>query len=238
METLFGGTMQTIGLLESERAAPQAGFGSAASIALHVVVLAFAIAATSHARNAVGESTALYRVLPRFSPPVVAAPHARERTQAPARRNSSIPIPFPTVTPVTVSTPSIGPIVATSVGSQTAPLPGGVAGGDTSATPGPRTSPFDEMEVDVPASALPGQRGPAYPERLRANGVEGRVVARFIIGKDGRIEGDPVIVSATADEFAAAVKRYLAGTRYRAAMKNGEPVRQLAEQEFDFAMRR
>ena len=45
-------------------------------------------------------------------------------------------------------------------------------------------------------------------------------------------------VLATTDEFAASVRRYLSIARYRPATKNGEAVRQLAEQEFTFTIRR
>ncbi len=230
--------MQRIALLESEKHAEKSGAGSAASIALHVLVLAFAIAVTSHAGVGHKREEAVYIPLPRWKPDVrmVSQPVTKRVVNA-SPRVPAFSVAVPTVIPSIIPAPTIPEAVPTAIGPASIAVPGSQPGTDTTARTIPGGAPFAADEVDVAASALPGQRGPAFPEALRMMGLEGRVVARFIIGKNGRVEADPTIVSAPDDQFASAVKRYLATARYRPATKNGEPVRQLAEQEFDFTVR-
>jgi protein TonB len=228
--------MQRIALLESEKHVDRAAGGSAASIALHVVVLAFAIAVTSHAGSGTKSRDAVYVALPPWRPQVtmISHPVTHHAANSPPRSQTTISVAVPSVIP----DPGISPDVPTAIGPAASAVPGAQPGTDTAVAATRGDSPFGVEEVDVPASVLSGQRGPIYPEGLRAMGIEGRVVARFVIGKTGRVEADPTIVSSSDDEFAAAVRRYLTTARYRPATKNGEPVRQLAEQEFDFTVRR
>ncbi|MDQ6717151.1 MAG: TonB family protein [Gemmatimonadota bacterium] len=230
--------MQRIALLESEKHIAGSGNGSAASIALHAVVLAFAIAVTSHAGRR-DKPSAIYVPLPRFQPEVRmvtqrVAPHA----PAAVPRVPAIAVAVPTVIPASISVPMVSAITPAVIGASTAAIPGVSAGSNTPSVTVRGDVPFDAGEVDVAASVLPGQRGPSYPEGLRMLRIEGRVVARFVIGKNGRVESDPTIVSSSAEEFSAAVRRYLSTARYRPATVGGDPVRQLAEQEFDFSVRR
>lgn len=231
--------MQRIALLESEKQTGKAGAGSAASLALHVAVLALAIAVTSHAGLRDKSSSAIYVPLPRFQPEVrmVAQPAAKRVPSAPPRV-PSISVAVPNVIPSIIPAPTVSANASATVGASTAAITGSTAGTDTPSIGIRGDTPFDAEEVDVAAAVLPGQRGPAYPEGLRMLGINGRVVARFIIGKNGRVENDPTIVSSSAEEFSAVVKRYLSTARYRPATVRREPVRQLAEQEFDFSVRR
>lgn len=231
--------MQRIALLESEKHVDRAAGGSAASIALHVLVLAFAIAVTSHAGGGVKRNDPVYIPLPPWRPQVTMVSQS-VATRAPSTTPhiAKISVAVPTAIPVTIPIPATSADVPTTIGTASAALPGSPTGTDTAVAAPRGNSPFGVEEVDVPASVVGGQRGPEYPDALRMMGVEGRVIARFIIGKNGRVESDPTIVSATDEQFVKSVKRYLAGARYRPATKNGEPVRQLAEQEFDFTVRR
>ena len=232
--------MQRIALLESEKHSGKAGAGSAASVALHVVVLAFAIAVTSHAGGGLKREDAIYIPLPRFQPearPLTAQPITK-RVPVAAPHVPSVSVAVPSVIPSIIPSPAVAAAIPVAIGAPSLAVPGSATGSDTSTAVTRGDTPFAADEVDVAAAALPGQRGPAYPDALRMMGVEGRVVARFIIGKNGRVETDPTIVSATDDQFANAVRRYLATARYRPASRNGQPVRQLAEQEFNFALRR
>jgi periplasmic protein TonB len=231
--------MQRIALLESGKHVESAAGGSAASIALHVVILAFAIAVTSHAGGGIKRNDAVYIPLPPWRPDVRMV--LQPGPKVPATTAAHVPaisVTVPTVIPAIIPSPASLPVVPEVIGTPSNAVPGAQPGTDAPGAVGSSDSPFAVEEVDVAAAAVSGQRGPAYPENLRMAGVEGRVVARFIIGKNGRVESDPTIVSATDEQFAFAVKRYLATARYRPATKNGEPVRQLAEQEFDFTVRR
>ena len=234
--------MQKIALLESEKHGGKMGAGSAASVALHVAVLAFAIAVTSHAGRDRNRDTAIFIPLPKWQPTVNVVKHASaampRRPQETTPRVPAIVVAIPPVIPPTLPGASLTPAPAVT-GPAAAPLPGSASGGtDSTAAPVVGNTAVGADAVDIPAAALPGQRGPVYPERLRAMGVDGRVVARFVVERNGRVESEPIILSATAGEFAASVKRYLASARYRPAVIRGQAVRQLAEQEFDFTVGR
>jgi TonB family protein len=233
--------MQKIALLESEKHGGRMGPGSVASVALHVVVLAFAVAVTSHAGRDFNYSRAIFIPLPKWQPNVSVAKHevapAPRRSTDAAPRVPAISVTILTVIPPSIPAPSSTQAPPTELGA-TGTISGSAQGSDTVSALLAGNSPLEQYQVDFPAAALSGQRGPVYPEGLRAMGVGGRVVARFIIEKNGRVESEPTLVFSTADEFASAVKRYLSTARYRPAMYKGQPVRQLAEQEFEFSVRR
>ena len=83
-----------------------------------------------------------------------------------------------------------------------------------------------------------GNPSPAYPEALRAAGVEARVVARFIIDTVGRVEPASVAIAGVdADpRFVDAVRAVLPRLRFRPAMAAGHRARQQVEQPFAFTL--
>jgi TonB family C-terminal domain len=230
--------MRSIALLESERHRDGRGGGSgiATSLVLHGGILALAIAATAGSRIS-NEREAVFVPLyqwhrdPAPARPQKAAPQAATHATIPVLATPSLRVSVPSVIPGVIpdlplsalpSAPAI-PSTGSQVGTPAA------SGGD---------QPFGIEEVDEPAAALDARIGPRYPEALQRMGIEGRVVARFVVGTDGRVEGRPAILSATSDQFTESVLRYLTGARYRAARRNGIAVRQLVEQEFDFEVSR
>jgi TonB family protein len=97
---------------------------------------------------------------------------------------------------------------------------------------------FSESTVERPVIAIPGVV-PRYPERLRGQGQEGRVVVRFVVDTTGRVEGGSVQVTSAAHAlFADAVRRTLPAMRFRPAEARGHRVRQLVEMPFDFVLSR
>lgn len=77
-----------------------------------------------------------------------------------------------------------------------------------------------------------------YPPSLFAAGIEGSVLAEFVVGSDGNIEGSTFnIVSSTHPLFVDAVSRALENADYSPAIKDGRPVRQLVHQRFSFVRR-
>lgn len=114
------------------------------------------------------------------------------------------------------------------------PRPGDVAGDTIAATDGPRS----ENEVDKPAVLLPAI-APKYPDMLRQAGVEGRVVAEFVVDTLGRVEmGSVRITSATHPLFASAVTASLSRLRFLPAESAGHRVRQLVRLPFEFGLDR
>lgn len=75
-----------------------------------------------------------------------------------------------------------------------------------------------------------------YPAPLFAAGVEGAVVAEFVVGVTGRIEpGTFAIVSTSHPLFGEAVATAMEGATYSPAVKEGAAVQQVVHQRFEFS---
>lgn len=97
--------------------------------------------------------------------------------------------------------------------------------------------PFFEFQVEKPVQALPGGSSPRYPDILRQAGVEGEVLAQFVVDTTGRAEMNSYKVLKTTHElFGNAVKQALPGMRFIPAEVGGRKVRQLVQQPFSFAI--
>ncbi|MBK8645464.1 MAG: energy transducer TonB [Gemmatimonadetes bacterium] len=97
--------------------------------------------------------------------------------------------------------------------------------------------PFFEFQVEKPVQALPGGSSPRYPDILRQAGVEGEVLAQFVVDTTGRPEMNSYKVLKTTHElFGNAVKQALPGMRFIPAEVGGRKVRQLVQQPFSFAI--
>jgi hypothetical protein len=94
---------------------------------------------------------------------------------------------------------------------------------------------FSDIEVDSAASRDPESEGPIYPPTLMAKGIEGSVLATFIVDVTGRPDLETYIpLEATDSLFANAVRDALPRMKFRPAKINDKPVRQLVEQRFLF----
>ena len=101
---------------------------------------------------------------------------------------------------------------------------------------GSPTGVFDRDQVERAVAVL-GTVRPAYPEMLRAAGVEGRVVVRFVVDTAGRVEpGSITTVEATHLLFERSVRDVLARMRFAPAEVGGRHVRQLVEMPFQFSL--
>lgn len=95
--------------------------------------------------------------------------------------------------------------------------------------------PYLEIHVEKPVAPRPGGCHPVFPDKQRRQGMEGQVVARFIVDTVGRVEKKSlVIVSSTHPVFARAVRKSLDCMRFVPAERAGVKVRQIVEQPFDF----
>jgi len=98
---------------------------------------------------------------------------------------------------------------------------------------------FDASEVEVQVVAVTSTIRPEYPSSLRSSGVEGQVVAEFVVNEKGRADRESLrIVSSTHKLFADAVTRALPDMRFRPARIGGKPVSQLVQQLFVFRLDR
>ena len=113
----------------------------------------------------------------------------------------------------------------------------GVEGGKPQLVGANNDQPFFEFQVEKPVQALPGGSSPRYPDILRQAGVEGEVLAQFVVDTTGRAEMNSYKVLKTTHElFGNAVKQALPGMRFIPAEVGGRKVRQLVQQPFSFAI--
>lgn len=115
--------------------------------------------------------------------------------------------------------------------------PDGVVGGTAPATGGGDVFTLDL--VDKPVVMAPGSAAPAYPDVLRSAGIDGSVLAQFVVDTLGRVEPASLTVLETAHPlFADAVRRVLPRLRFLPAEAHGRKVRQLVQQPFVFGLNR
>jgi TonB family protein len=97
---------------------------------------------------------------------------------------------------------------------------------------------YTAEQVDSVAR-LDGARLPAivYPPSLRAEHIEGTVLAEFVVDTLGRVEPDRFgIVGSTDPLFSDAVRSAIRGASYTPAIRAGRRVRQLVRQPFEFRL--
>jgi len=93
--------------------------------------------------------------------------------------------------------------------------------------------------VEKAVVALPGTATPRYPSMLQSAGVDGSVLAQFVVDTLGRVEqGSFRALESTHDLFTAAVREALTRARFAPAEVGGRKVRQLVEQTFTFNITR
>jgi protein TonB len=98
--------------------------------------------------------------------------------------------------------------------------------------------PYMEFQVEKPVEKIGGE-APEYPSMLRESGVEGQVLAQFVVNESGRYEsGTLKILSSSNPAFTAAVKDALPRMRFSAAQIGGKKVQQLVQMPFQFHLQK
>lgn len=117
----------------------------------------------------------------------------------------------------------------------------GVAGGVAKGVEGGKAVPvaenqtYFEFQVEKPVVQAPGSTGPRYPDILRSAGVEGEVLAQFVVDTTGKAErGSLKILKTTHELFAQAVQNALPNMKFIPAEVGGRRVKQLVQQPFTF----
>ncbi len=99
--------------------------------------------------------------------------------------------------------------------------------------------PYDAAEVDVAVTVMSNGATPEYPASLRAAGVEGQVVAQFVVDESGRAQASTIVIrSATNELFAESVRRAIPRMRFTPARANSRKVAQMVQQLFVFRLDR
>jgi TonB family protein len=95
-----------------------------------------------------------------------------------------------------------------------------------------------EFQVEQPVAKIGGD-APEYPQSLRESGVEGRVLAQFVVGENGRYQGGSLkILDSSNPAFTAAVKDALPRMKFSAAQIGGKKVAQLVQMPFQFHLQK
>ena len=91
------------------------------------------------------------------------------------------------------------------------------------------------FQVDTLAEPDPATLVPTYPATLKAQGVSGLVVVRFVVDTAGRVDMRTFRVLSSDDTaFTRAVRATVARAEFLPALLDGRKVRQVVEQPFTF----
>ena len=223
-------------LLESKAKKERAQAGVAFSVAAHSVLIGAALYATAQARPETSKSTEMLR--PVYFPPAMQATHS----QTPATHGSRAPVFRFVVPTIDISVPTVEiPATLSRPGDFHA---GGVYGPAVDGPPNGNAergdnTPFLAAQVEKQVSLTLGSKPPRYPETLRAAGIEGRVVAAFVVSDLGLVEdGSIKILSSDNSLFDEAVRSALGRMRFVPAEIGGKKVRQLVQMPFLFTLSR
>ncbi len=230
-------------LIESRTTRTRSFGGSMISVVVHAGIVGALVVATAQATVAhvaeQRETAVKFTTAP--PPPPPPAPSAPQIfTAAPIARGFAVlrpPIDIPTSLPaVNLNVPSTNLDDFTGTGK-----PGGRANGlDGGAGVAPTLDGvFLVSQVEKPVAVLPGAAGPVYPETLRAAGIEGQVMAQFVVDSTGRVDLPSfTVLDSQHPLFTAAVRSALSRMRFLPAEARGARVAQLVQQSFQFTVRR
>ena len=94
---------------------------------------------------------------------------------------------------------------------------------------------YTASQVDRAAVVDSAWGEPEYPDTLWKQGVGGRVVAEFVVNRQGGVEPNTFrVVSSTHPAFTTAVQRAVESTSFIPALRGGQPVSQVVQQPFVF----
>lgn len=96
---------------------------------------------------------------------------------------------------------------------------------------------YSVLSTDENATRSEGSAAPVYPGEMLREGIEGVVVARFVVDTTGR--ADPAslqILQSSNASFVLSVRDAVPGMRFTPATLHGRHVRQLVEQSFAFRL--
>jgi periplasmic protein TonB len=254
-------------LLESKPARGKRTVGGAAiSVVAHTAIIFFAVYATANARIAEAprpteENIKFVQVKPeepkpeppkaepppqRSQPKAAATPPPAPRIEAPAPVKGFQTIQAPINVPVTLPDIDLGARVTEEADFSGKGIAGGTGSGSAGGAPGGTgtgtapdlSQPFREHQVEIPVSAL-GNVSPDYPPSLRETGVEGQVVAEFVVLESGRVDMSTLRIIETSNAlFTASVRSALPRMRFSPARIGGTAVKQYVRQPFTFRLTR
>ena len=223
-------------LLESKANRERSVSGAVASMATHSALIGLAIYATGEARVQAAPSPQVVRPF-YFAPPQPPTGPTPASGMATNAFKTRLVFVNPTVS---LTLPSIDIPLPTAGGDFRRDPVGGSTSSETGSTASEGSyATFRADQVEKQVSLISGSASPRYPEMLRVAGVEGSVVARFVVDDEGRVEERTVkFVRSDNSLFDEAVRAALGRMRFTPAEIAGKKVRQLVEMPFVFALSR
>lgn len=222
-------------LLESKANRERSLSGGVVSVAMHTAIIGVAIYATAQAR--VEAEPQSHVVRPSYWAPPRLPVLPRPASPSPAVARNRLVFVDPAIN---VSLPAIDvplPAVA-SADLRRDPIAGSDSFGAQDLAREGSDGTFTARQVEKQVSLVSGN-APRYPEALRRAGIEGQVVARFVVDEDGRVEqGTLKFVRSDNPLFEEPVRAALARMRFTPAAVGGKKVRQLVEMPFVFTLSR
>ena len=228
-------------LLESRSRTSRSPLGTIVSVTAHTALIAGALYATAQARvSPSGPPTA---VRPIYFPSAPPSRHPVLRSRL--ATNSTMPtIRKPLVFVPRWNIDAASPIDVSSLASRPTDFPTSTMAG--SGESGPLRAGADSSgalwnadQVEKQVALVPGSLPPRYPESLRSAGVEGEVVAVFVVDESGRAEQSGVRFLRSDNRlFEEAVRAALGEMRFAPAEVGGRKVRQLVQMPFVFTLRK
>jgi len=232
-------------LLESKPKKEKRGGGTITSIVLHSILVGLAVYATANAaiKNEKPRQEKIDFVeTPKDEPP----PPKDEPPPPPPPDVVAAPPPpkgFQVLT-APVDIPDVIPDIDLSkkVTDENDFSGKGVAGGTSKGVEGGKAvvqsdQPYFEFQVEKPVVPAPGSISPRYPDMLRQAGVEGEVLAQFVVDTTGKAEpGSLKILKSSHDMFVQSVKNALPQMKFIPAEVGGRKVKQLVQQPFTFSI--
>jgi len=233
-------------LLESRARRHRRTGGAALSIAAHIAIIGVATAATVHGTTSSRTPSKPEFIVFTATPP---APRHIEHRQTAARPTSSGPTDFRpivlTIPPPSTTPPTLPPI---DISSPVTPDEIGLAVGPAGNQRVPAGRTLDLTDDGPPDGQWRGREllmrivssaKPRYPETLRQNGIDGRVVVQFVVDTTGSVDPNSVrVLRSTHDLFTQAVRSTLASFRFKPAEVGGRRTPALAEMPFEFRVTR
>ena len=224
-------------LLESKSKRERSAGGAIVSVTAHTALIAAALYATAQARVQPAEFAETVRAVyfPHDPLPVHSASPTMSHRDFEGHRlvfvapDVDVKIPSVDISEVLSKPGDFGPATTRSSESN---------GGEESAQSS-SGAPFRADQVEKQVGVIPGSAAPRYPEVLRSSGVEGRVVAEFVVDELGRAEeGSVRFVRSDNQLFEDAVRVALRRMRFIPAEVGGVKVRQLVQMPFVFTLSR
>jgi protein TonB len=223
-------------LLESRFKPERSVGGTIASVTGHSALVAAALYATAQTHvTARPNDDAVHVAFFTPAPPVTTANPAptTPSTTIDGRRPIFVDVKIPDISIVPIAA---GPMVASS--GDFVRVPTEAAGGVGTPLPSAGAT-FRADQVEKQVAVLPGGSPPRYPEALRMAGVEGQVVAVFVVDDQGRVEvGSISFLRSDNEEFEREVRATLRDMRFAPAEVGGRKVRQLVQMPFVFKLSR